>query len=424
MIKKVKYTGKVLFEDTLRTLGHRNYRLYLSGQLISLIGTWMQGVALSWLIYKMTSSPFLLGTVAFVSQIPSFILAPLTGVFVDRHSKKKLMIMMQILSMLQAILLTVFTFSGIININYIIAFSLFLGLVNALEVPTRQAILVELIDEKKDLGNAIALNSAMFHATRLVGPSIAGVVISVSSESVCFLVNSISFIAALYTLIKIGNITENINRDSRGFLMQIKEGVSYISSNSQIGIILVTLSIVALMGSPYMTLLPVVARDVLHGDADVLGFLMGFSGLGSLAGALNLASRKNVKGIERLIFFTLASFGLSLALFSFSQTLWVSLILSFVTGFSMLTVLASSNTILQTIVEDRRRGVVMSFFTMAIMGVSPIGSLVSGSLASVIGAPLTILAGSIGITAAGLLFFCNIDNIRERLAASLKEQQC
>jgi MFS family permease len=387
-----------------RALHHQNYRLFFGGQGISLIGTWMQQIAMSWLVYRMTQSAFLLGVVGFLGQIPAFLLSPFAGVLIDRWNRHRILVGTQSLAMMQAFILALLTLTGTIAIWHIIMLALFLGFVNAFDMPTRQAFVVEMVETGGDLGNAIALNSFLFNGARLLGPSIGGILISLLGEGICFLLNGISFIAVIAALLAMKMTKREMRSKSSNVLKGVKEGFSYAFGFPPIRSLLLLLGLVSLLGMPYIVLMPVFAKNILHGGPHTLGFLLGASGVGALVGAIYLASRKSVLGLGRLITIALNIFGIGLIAFSLSRTLSLSLLLLVFTGFGMMVQMASSNTVLQTIVEEDKRGRVMSLYTMAFMGMVPFGSLLAGSLASKIGAPGTIMISGVACILGSILF--------------------
>jgi len=397
-------TGTGTIKQVLRSLRHRNYRLFFGGQGISLVGTWMQQIALGWLVYRLTDSAFLLGLVSFAGQIPTFLLASFAGVLADRYNKHKIIIITQTLAMLQASILAVLTLTNTIQIWHIIFLSVFVGIVNAFDMPTRQSFVIDLVDDKSDLPNAIALNSSMFNTARLVGPTIAGVLILLLGEGLCFLLNAISYIAVIIALFMMHIVprAETINKEK--VLQGLKEGLKYTYNFKPIKILLLFLGLVSLAGGPYTVLMPIFARDILKGNANTLGFLFGAVGIGALVGAIYLASRKSVLGLGRWIAISSIVFALGLILFSFSQIFILSFILMLFTGFGMMVQMASTNTLLQTLVDDDKRGRVMSLYVMAFMGTAPIGSLIAGTLASKFGAPFTVLSGGIICLIGSMIF--------------------
>ncbi|MEI7998805.1 MAG: MFS transporter [Candidatus Omnitrophota bacterium] len=376
-----------------RALRYRNYRLFFAGQSVSLVGTWLQLTALPWLVYRMTSSVFLLGVVGFLSQIPTFILTPLAGVLIDRFDRRRLLVITQIASMLQALILWVLLVSGHMSVPAILALSFLLGLINAIDIPARQSFVVDMVESKNDLGNAIALNSSMVHAARLIGPTIAGVLIGIAGEASCFLLNALSFLAVIFSLLKM-NIRPVLKASSDTSLWQgIQEGISYVRGSVPMKAILILMAIVSLSGMPYMVFMPVFAKDIFNGTPSTLGFLIAASGLGALCGAVYLASRQGIKGLGRIMAGSSALFGLGLMVFALSKILWLSWAAMVLIGFGMIIQFAASNTILQTIVEDTKRGRVMSLYTVAFMGMTPIGSFIEGALAHRIGVSTTIFIG-------------------------------
>ena len=385
-----------------RALRHRNYRLFFGGQGVSLIGTWMTRVATGWLVYRLTGSAFLLGLVSFAGQIPILILGPFAGVWVDRLNRHRVLVVTQILSMLESFALAGLALSGTITVPQIILLNLFQGAVNSFDMPARQAFVIEMVEDRADLPNAIALNSSLVNAARLVGPSVAGLLIAAVGEGYCFLLDGISYIAVIASLLAM-TVGAWTPRRHEPVLTELREGWNYIRGFRPIWAILLLLVVISLVGMPYTALMPIFAGKILHGGANTFGFLMGAAGVGALIGAVTLAARRSVLGLGRVIPMTAAGFGASLIAFSASRMLWLSLLLLVVTGFSFMQQMASSNTILQTISEDSKRGRVMSFYAMAFQGVAPFGSLAAGAVASRIGAPLTLMiGGAICIVGAGL----------------------
>ena len=398
---------------TFRALQYRNYRLFFGGQSISLIGTWMQRTAMSWLVYRMTHSALLLGLVGFADQIPFFFIAPPAGVLLDRWNRQRVLLVTQSLALLQALILAVLVLTGTVAVWHIVFMALFLGSVNAFDMPARQAFLVEMVEDKRILGNAIALNSTMVHVARMVGPSVAGLFIAAFGEGMCFLANAVSYIAVIVSLALMNIAWVKTNSKRLHVLRELQEGLTYAFGFAPIKSIILLVGLLSLTGAPYMVLMPVFAKDVLHGGPHTLGFLIGSSGVGALMGALYLASRKNVLGLGRMIALASGMFGASLMAFSHSRSFWLSLILLPVAGFGMILQIASSNTILQTIVEDDKRGRIMSLFTMAFMGMVPFGSLLAGYLASKIGAPNTLLLGGACCVLGSALFARKLPALRK-----------
>jgi MFS family permease len=385
-----------------RALRHRNFRLFFSGQSISLIGTWMTRIATSWLVYRLTGSALLLGLVGFMGQIPTFLLAPFAGVCVDRLDRRQVLLWTQALAAVQSLLLAGLTLSKRITIGEILILSAFQGLINAFDMPGRQAFLVQMVEDRKDLGNAIAINSSMVNLARLVGPSLAGLVIAAFGEGYCFAIDGVSYFAVIASL-ALMQIKPLPGRgaDASSMWTQLKEGWTYVSSFAPVRTILLLFALVSLMGMPFVVLMPIFASQVLHGGPHTLGLLMGASGVGALVSALSLAVRKTVLGLGRMIPIAAASFGAGLVLFGLSHVMWFSMLMILVVGFGMMQGMAASNTIVQTLVPEDRRGRVMSYYTMAFVGMAPFGSLLAGSLAHWLGAPRTVMiTGSVVILGA------------------------
>jgi MFS family permease len=413
MNKRDRARNQISLRFAARVFKHRNYRLFFGGQGLSLIGTWMQQIAMSWLVYRLTDSPFMLGFIGFSGQVPTFLLASFAGVIADRWNRRNLLYATQTVSMLQAFILAALTLSGSVNVWQIAILSTVLGIANAFDVPIRQSFVVEIVEKKEELGNAIALNSFMFNGARLVGPSLAGLLIGVFGEGICFLLNGVSFFAIIFALRAMTIPAAERRHDPVKMLEGLSEGFRYAFQFTPIFYILLLLGLISLVGMPYLVLLPVFARDILHRGPETLGFLMAAAGVGALCGALYLASRKSVLGLGRLIVIASILFGCALIAFSFSRNLALSLFLMLFTGFNMIVLTASSNTILQTIVEEDKRGRVMSFFAISFIGMTPFGSLLAGGLASRIGAPYTLTLGGIACIVGSLLFFSRLPAIRK-----------
>jgi len=388
---------------TFRSLQYRNYLLFFSGQSISLIGTWTQRIATPWLVYRLTDSPVLLGVVAFAGQIPTLIISPYAGVITDRIDRYKLLLTTQVLAMLQAFILCILFFTHSLHVWHIIGLGMFLGIINAFDVPARQSLVIKMVDKKEDLGNAIALNSSMVNAARLIGPSVAGLIIAYFGEGWCFLINGISYIFVITTLLFI-KIQKDVREESgKNLLEEFKEGFAYTFRHIIIRPLILLLSLVCLVGMPYTVLMPVFAGKILHGSSHTFGFLMASTGVGALIGTLYMASRKTIKGLEKLIPVSAFLFGAGLIAFSFSRNIYISMFLLLFTGLGMIFQMAASNTIIQTVVDEGKRGRVMSFYTMAFVGTAPFGSIIAGWAANIIGAPYTLaiggllcIAGSVG----------------------------
>jgi MFS family permease len=378
-------------KHTFRAMGHRNYRLYFYGQSVSLVGTWMQQMAISWLMYRITNSPFMLGLVGFLGQIPTLIFTPFAGVFADKYNRHRILMVTQAFEMIQAFILAALIMSGTVSVGSIIALTVFLGVVVAFDAPARHAFVADMVYNKEDMSNAIALNSLTFNAARLIGPAIAGILVAMIGEGMCFLINGVSYLAVIFALLSMKMPPRAVKKEHKPIMREFKEGLSYTLGHPVIRSVMMLTALISLVGMSYVVLMPVFARDILGGDASTLGFLMGASGLGALLGALYLASRKSVKGLKKVVLYTTNLFGLSLIAFSFSRTLWLSMAILVFTGFSMIAQMASNNTVLQTIVQDNMRGRVMSIFMAAFMGMVPFGCLLAGSLAAWVGAKATLL---------------------------------
>jgi len=373
----------------------------------------MQQIALSWLVYKLTNSALLLGLVGFFSQIPFFIITPFAGVLVDRLNRHRILVATQTLSMIQAFILAFLTLTGHIQVWHIISLSLGLGFVNAFDWPARQVFVIDIVEKKEDLSNAIALNSAMFNGARLIGPAVAGILVAAVGEGMCFLINGLSFIAVIIVLLsmRVKKIlfkvsTNNITKD-------IREGFKYSFGFSPIRSILLLLGLISLMGIPFTVLMPIFAKDILHGNSNTQGFLMASVGIGAIIGSVYLASRKTVVGLSKIVVFSTAIFGIGLVAFSLSKNLLLSLFMILIVGFGMVVQIASSNTILQTITEEDKRGRVLSFFALSVMGMSPFGNLLAGVLANKIGAPNTVLISGAFCILGAIVFSTRIPLFRK-----------
>ena len=405
-----------------RALRSRNYQLYFSGQLVSLVGTWMAQIAMSWLVYRLTGSKLLLGVVAFTTMIPSFVLGPITGVMVDRWNLRRTIITTQTCAMLQAGALAALTLTGVINTTHILILAAVLGIINAVDMPARQSFVVQMIERREDLGNAIALNSSMFNAARLLGPATGGILIAAVGEGYCFLINSLSFVAVIAALLAM-RMEPKPRPPAKPVWPELVEGFRYVRGSVPIRSVLIMMSLVSIAGVPYMVLMPVFVSDILHGGPRALGFLSAASGAGALAGALTLAARRTVLGLERAPVAAAAGFGCALILFSLSHWFPVSLAILPFAGFAMITQMAASNTLLQTFVDDSKRGRVMALYGMAFQGVMPIGSLLAGTLAETrLGAPGTVMIGGGACFLAAIFFARKVPALREKLLEVLSKE--
>lgn len=395
-----------------RSLQYRNYRLFFSGQSISLIGTWMQRIALPWVVYQMTGSEVLLGVVGFAGQIPSFLLAPFAGVLIDRWSRYRVLVVTQVISMTQAGVLAWLSMTGGLEIWHIIVLSVVLGCINAFDMPARHSFVIDMVEGKEDIGNAIALNSMMFNGARLIGPSVAGVVLASTGEGVCFLINAVSYLFVIASLLSMRLKPGEERKKEKHMLSELKKGLDYTFGFSPIRHIILLLGLVSLMGASYQVLMPVYAKEILHGDSHTFGFLMGAAGAGALLGAFYLASRETVLKLGLLIPAATGLLSAGLTAMAFSSSFALSAFLMFFTGLGMMVHTAASNTILQTITDDDKRGRVMSFYTMALMGTAPFGSLLAGWMAKMIGTPMTICVGGVVCLAGSLVFYRKLPELK------------
>lgn len=398
-----------------RALRHRNYRLFFAGQSISLIGTWLTQVASSWLMYRLTGSALLLGVASFASQAPTFFLSPFAGVWVDRIDRHRALLITQVLAMVQSGLLAYFALTGTLDVGHIIALNLFQGLINAIDIPVRQALVVELIDDRADLANALALNSSMVNSARLIGPTVAAALIGLVGEAYCFLIDSLSYVAVLASMLAMRITHVPSTRVHGRVLSELGDGFRYVANFPPIRAVLVLMGIMGVAGMPYAVLMPVVAREQLHGGAGTLGLLTGAAGAGALCGALYLASRATVLGLGRIINKAGLAFGVGLIAFSHSQWLGLSLALMVVVGAGMMVQLASCNTIVQTLVDEDKRGRVMALFSMAVFGVAPFGALVAGRASDRFGAGNTLLVGGAICCLASLNFRRTLPSLRDHI---------
>jgi MFS family permease len=402
-------------KDVFRALQYRNYRLFFAGQGISLIGTWLQWVALSWLVYKLTSSALLLGIVGFSGQISIFLLSPFAGVMADRLNQHKMLLATQTLAMLHAFALSALVLTHLINIWHIIGLSIFIGLVNGFDMPTRQAFVVHMVEKREDLPNAIALNSSMFNSARLIGPLIAGALIAVVGVGGCFLINGLSYVAVIIALLcmKINHTTSDIHE--RHPLSDLMDGFHYTFRSVPIRSMMLLLALTSFAVTPNAVLMPIFATKILHGNERTLGFLMGSTGIGALIGAMALASRKSVLGLTKWIAVTSIMLGVGLIAFSFSKSLWLCLVILSATGFAAITQMGAGNTIIQTIVDDKMRGRVMSWYAMAFVGTAPFASLMGGAFAHKFGAPRTVALFGAFALLGGIAFVLGLPSMRKHM---------
>ncbi|MCI1273820.1 MAG: MFS transporter [Clostridiaceae bacterium] len=384
--------------NTFRALKYKNYRLFFFGQCISLIGTWIQQVAMSWLIYKLTNSAFLMGLVCFVSTLPALILSPFAGVFIDRMEKKKALVFVQFSFLIEAFILAVLTLTNLLNIWNVLIISLFMGVSNAIDMPLRQAFVVQLVDDNEDLSNAISLNSSCFNLARLIGPAIAGVLIAIIGEGWCFMINALSYIAVIWALLLILVSNEYAKipaKKETSILEELKEGFNYSYNNKFIWYIFMFIGIASLSGMAFQVVMPIYAKEILKGGAQTLGYLMSAAGIGALIGALYLSSRTSIKGLSKWTCASAVMFGSGLIGLKFISNLPLALLSLSITGFGMVVLIASCNTIVQYYCEESKRGRVMGLYTIAFFGTAPFGSLIEGTIADKLGISTTYLINGI-----------------------------
>jgi MFS family permease len=405
----------------LSSFRHRNYQLFFTGQLISLIGTWMQSVAESWLVYRLTGSATLLGVTAFCAQIPVFLLAPIGGTTADRVNRHRVMLTTQTVSMILPLTLSALTFTGLVRPWHVFVLAGCLGVVNAFDIPARQAFVVEMVG-RQDLMNAIALNSSMVNGARVVGPAVAGILVAAVGEGWCFLLNGISYVAVITGLLLMDVQKDASGRTHDSPLRATLAGFRFAARTGPVRAVLLLLGLVSFAGMPYAVLMPVFAESILHGGARGLGMLMAASGLGALGGALSLAMRKGIRGLGGWIATASGAFGVALALFSLSRTFWLSVVLLVPVGASLMIQMASSNTLIQAMVPDSLRGRVMSLYSMMFLGMSPFGSFFAGYLAERVGAPATVALGGTICFAASMVFRTKLPALRGEARRLVAEQ--
>ena len=401
-----------LMNRLTRALRHRNYRLFFTGQSLSLIGTWITRVATSWLVYRLTGSELLLGLVGFCGQIPTMILAPFTGVLVDRWDRQRLLLVTQVLTMLQTLALAVLTLQGLITVRWLLALQIVQGVINAFDTPARQTFVVEMVEDRADMANAIALNSAMVNGSRIIGPSIGGALIAAVGEGWCFMADAVSylFVIASLMLMRVNRVAGE--RVESRLLEELRDGFDYVRASQPIRTSLLVLAVVSMMAMPYTVLMPAFVKEVLHGGPSTLGWLMTATGAGALAGGVYLASRSSVVGLGRVVMLATLIFGAGLIAFAFADTFVVALIVLPIVGGGFMVQMAATNTVLQTLVDDKMRGRVMAFYTMAFFGTAPMGSLLAGVAADRFGSRATITFGGVACIAAGLWLAAKLSSLR------------
>jgi MFS family permease len=395
-----------------RALKSRNFRLFFGGQTISLVGTWITRIATSWLVYRLTGSVLLLGVVGFCGQIPTLILAPFAGVLVDRWNRHRILLVTQALSMLQSTLLAVLTLTGVITVAELLVLQVAQGIINAFDTPARQAFVIEMVDDRADLPNAIALNSSMVNASRIIGPSVGGIIIAAVGEGWCFALDAASYVAVIASLLAMNVARRELPKRETRLREELRTGFQYVWRFLPVRWALLLLSLVSIMGMPYTVLMPAISTKVLHGGPNTLGLLMTASGAGALGSALYLASRRSVLGLGRAMVVSTAVFGAGLIVFAFSRSLVLSLLVLPAIGAGMMITMAATNTIIQTVVEEELRGRVMAFYTMAFLGTAPIGSLLAGVAADRIGPERTIMFGGVCCLAAAVWFARRLPELR------------
>ena len=395
---------KITVAHAWRALRHRNFQLFFFGQSISLIGNWMTRLATNWLVYDLTHSALELGIVGFSGQIVSFLAGPYAGVWVERLNRRKLLLCTQAAAAVQSLALAALTLTHVITLWEVIALAALQGLINAFDMPGRQSFLVQMVDDRNDLSNAIAINSSMANGARLIGPAIAGVIVAVYGEGLCFLLDGLSYLAVIASLFAMSIQAASARNRMTGVLNQMREGWNYVRSFSPVRTLLQLYALISLMGYSYAVLLPIFAAQVLHGGPTTLGWLTGATGVGAVTSALSLAFRKTVLGLTRMVQIASAMLGCALILFGLSQTLWMSLVLLVFVGFGLMQGAAATNTIIQSLVTEDKRARAMSYYSMAFFGPAPFGSLMAGALAHRIGAPDTVMIAG-GVCLAGSLWF-------------------
>ncbi|HVN77596.1 MAG TPA: MFS transporter [Terriglobia bacterium] len=406
----------------LRALRHRNFRLFFAGQLISLIGTWMQSVAQSWLVYRLTGSALLLGTVGFAGQIPVLLAAPLGGIVADRYNRHRIVIATQVASMVLALVLAWLTLTGYVKVWHVAALAACLGVVNAFDIPARQSFIVDMVG-KGDLMNAIALNSSMFNSARMIGPAVAGILVASIGEGWCFFANGISYLAVIAGLLmmQVTPVSRQARADSP--LENILEGFRFARSSLPIRWLLLLLALASLVGAPYAVLMPIFAGEILHGGPRALGILMGATGIGALLGALTLATRRGLRGLGRWIALASGGFGVSLILFAYSRVFWLSALILIPTGYALMVQMGSTNTLVQSMTPDHMRGRVMAIYSMMFMGMAPFGALLAGGAAHPFGAPVTVAAGGLLCIAGAIVYSRQLPAFREEARRLILAQQ-
>jgi len=408
------------FTPALRALSNRDYRLFFFGQGVSLVGTWMQSIAASWLIYRLTGSALMLGIAGFLGQIPVFLISPIAGVLGDRWRRHRILLVVQVMSMIQAFVFAAVTLAGVVQVWHILLLTCILGIINAFEMPVRQAFVIEMIKDKSELPNAIALNSSIFNASRLIGPAAAGVIVAAAGEGVCFLINGVSYIAVIAAFVSMNVPQVKIKKSGKNVFSDMKEGVSYAIKFVPIRDILILIAVISLFGMTFPVLLPVFAAKIFSGGSHTFGMLVSSAGGGAFLATIYLAMRKSIHGLGRIMNIAVYTLALSLMAFSLSKIIYLSVLLLVVVGFSMIVVVASCNMVLQAVVDEDKRGRVMSFYVMAFTGAAPVGSLLAGALSSTAGAPLTVFICGSACMVSGIAFTLRLPALKEMISPILK----
>lgn len=404
---------------TFRAFKSRNYRLYFTGQSISLIGTWMQKTAVSWVIYTLTHSTFMLGLTLFASQFPSFLFSLMGGVVSDRYNRFRVLLATQVASMIQAILLAVLILANHYQVWEILGLSVLLGIINAFDVPARQSLVYEMVEDKNDLPNALALNSSMVNLSRLIGPAIAGIILEALGDGACFVGNAMSFVAVIASLLMMRLPKYEAKPHPKNVFGELREGFSYLKRAPSISFILVMLALMSLMVLPYTTLIPYYARDVFHGTARTFGIIDSFIGLGAFSGAIFLASQKTGANLKMILFINTIIFGAGLLLFSHEHNYYLALLFVTIAGFGMMSQITVSNTLIQTTVNPNMRGRVISFYAMAFFGMQPLGGLLIGAISKWVGTPNTLMGEGVAALLVAALHWRYLR--REKLRALRKK---
>lgn len=410
------------FAYAFRALQHRNFRLFFMGQALSLIGTWLSRMAMGWLAYRLTDDPFKLGLVTFAGFAPTLILTPMGGIIADRGSRHRILIVTQAVLMVTSLALAFFTLTNTVDVAHLLVIATLQGMCNAFDVPARQAFVVEMVEGHEDLGGAIAINSMVFNSARTIGPALAGVLVGWYGEGSCFLIDGVSFFAVLAALLAMRIAPREPQTERTRVKHAMREGLVAAFGFPPIRAILILTAITSLIGMPYAVLMPVFARDVLHGTPSTYGILLAAAGIGALAGALVLAMRQSVLGLGRVIATGGIIAGLALMVFAKSTTMWIAVPALVVVGFAMMVQSASSNTVIQSLVDDKLRGRVMGFYAMAFLGAMPFGALLAGALAKYITAPTTVLYGGIIYVLAAATFAFSLRYLRKHIRPIYQER--